>query len=338
MKLMLIVFAAALLFGCTGETIQPENNATNETEIQPPPVSIIIEEQKNQTQEDITPPSPPAAENETETTDIQYEFEPDIPMGIFFIDVSGSNLHGNAILIKKGDLDILVDAGPEQNKGKTVDLLKSRRVDDIDLLISTSADPRMYGALEAVMDNFEVEHFWWNGKTFRNQEYTALIGDIQEKVKETRIVSRGDRISLNGLELEILNPSELAFDDVNNDAIVLKITDRNVSILLTSGVQRGATQKMTNEIASKIKSDILQAPYFGTGEGTRDIGLFLLASGPENVIITGSSDDSPANGGSREPFERLLAQYNIGWYNQYELGTIRITSNGYEYAIQNISS
>ena len=340
MRFLIVVLAVLLLFGCTEAPVEPEENITNQTEPEPPPVSIIIEEQKNQTTEDIyIPPEPVEEENETvETTDVQYSYEPDATTGIFFIDVSSAKLHGNAVFIKKGDLDILVDGGPEENGGKTVDLLKSRKIDDIDILISTSADPRMYGGLEAVMNNFEVEHFWWTGKTFGNQEYVALVNGIQGKVKETRVVSKGDYTNLNELELEVLNPPVERFDDVNNDAIVLKVTDRNVSLLLTSGVQKGATQKMTNDIPEKTKVNILQAPYFGTGEGTRDIGLFLLASDPDDVIITGSADDSPANGGSREPFERLLTQYGIDWYNQYELGTIRITSDGQEYAIQNISN
>ncbi len=325
-----LILFALLLFGCVGNTPVEENttNVTNETK--PPPVSIIIEEQKNQTNIEDDPYVEP---EENVTEEPSYTYDPDAQAGIFFIDVSDDQ-HGNAIFIKKGDVDILIDAGPEENVGKVVDLLRSRKIDDIELLISTSSDPRMYGGIGTVADTFEVERVWWSGMSFADSKYTEMIEGID--AEETLIVERGYNESINGLLIEVLNPPKDKFDDITNDAIVLSVTDRNVTFLLTSGIQKGATSKMKNDL--DLHADIMQAPYFGTGEGTRDIGLFLLEVAPKDVIITGSADDSAANGGSREPFERLLTQYKIKWYNQYELGTIRVTTDGNAYAIQNISN
>ena len=80
----------------------------------------------------------------------------------------------------------------------------------------------------------------------------------------------------------------------------------------------------------------MQAPYYGVGVGTSAIGLLLLAAEPQDVIITGSSDDSAANGGSREPFTRLMEQYGIDWYEVYAEGGLRITTDGQDYAIQSL--
>ena len=82
----------------------------------------------------------------------------------------------------------------------------------------------------------------------------------------------------------------------------------------------------------------MQAPYYGVGAGTSSIGLLLLAAEPKAVIITGSADDSAANGGSREPFKRLMDQYGIPWYESYADGGLRVTTDGYEYAIQSLNS
>ena len=66
---------------------------------------------ENQTTEEQVPDKPPE-ENVTieETTEIQYTYDPNQTMGIYFIDVAGEELHGNSVLIKRGDLDILIDA------------------------------------------------------------------------------------------------------------------------------------------------------------------------------------------------------------------------------------
>lgn len=327
MKILLLSFAI-LLLGCVGgeEIDQNTTNITNEPE--PPPITVVIEEQKNQTKTD----SYPVVEPEENVTNESYTFDPEAQSGIYFIDVSDDQ-HGNAIFIKKGDVDILIDAGPEDNVGKVVDLLRSRKIDDIELFISTSADPRMYGGMKIVAENFKIEQLWWTGQSFGNANYNKEIENIQtEKI----IVGRGYNESINGLLIEVLNPQKVKFENINNDAMVLSITDRNITIMLTSGIQKGATSLLKNEL--NLKADILQAPYFGTGEGTRDINLFLLEVDPTDVIITGNQDDSTANGGSREPFMRLLKQYKMNWHNQYELGTIRITTDGNSYAIQNISN
>lgn len=338
MRILIGLLALLLIFGCVDDR-PPENITPQENVTEPPPVTIIIEEQQNQTTEDVIIPEEEPEENETVDPEVlEFEVQEGQPAGIFFIDVSDNFNHGNAILIKKGTLDILLDAGSKDKGNLVVDFLNSRSVDDIEILISTNPDPRNYGGLETVLDNFDVEHFWWSGGTFGDQKYIQLTNKISNEARMTTLVQDGFSKELGGLTIEVLNPPKDRFDDVNNDAIVLKITDGNVTTLLLSGIQKGAVQKLANEKKSKIKSDIMMAPYYGTGEGTRDIGLFLLAVDPTDVIVTGSSDDSAENGGSREPFERLMEQYGINWYNTYENGTLRITSDGSEYAIQNVTS
>ncbi|MFZ5500454.1 MAG: hypothetical protein ACOY58_00885, partial [Candidatus Micrarchaeota archaeon] len=83
---------------------------------------------------------------------------------------------------------------------------------------------------------------------------------------------------------------------------------------------------------------VMQAPYYGVGVGTSTIGLLLLAVEPEDVIITGSSDESAANGGSRDPFKRLMDQYGIAWYESYRDSGLKVTSDGTDYVIQPIGA
>lgn len=339
MRWLIGLLALLLIFGCLGET-PPENVTPGDNETAPPPVKIIIGEQKNQTTEDIIGPEPEPEENVTieDPTQIDIEIEEGQPTGIFFIDVGDPHTHGNSVLIKKGGLDILLDAGPADKGSTVVDFLNSRSVDDIDVLISTNPDPRNYGGLESVIDNFKVEQFWWSGSAFGDQKYISLTDRISGEVKMTSLVEDGFSKEIGGVKLEVINPPLDRFDDVNNDAIVLKVTEGNVSVLLLSGVQKGALQKLTNEKRLQIKTDVMMAPYYGTGEGTRDIGLFLLASDPDFVVITGSPDDSAENGGSREPFMRLMTQYDIDWAETYVNGSIRVTTDGSEYAVQNLTS
>lgn len=334
MKLLVGLFAIMLMLGCLGggEPVLPAANNTSNATNNTPPINIIVGNQTNQTTEsNVTEPEP---EPEPEVpTGVQYENDPGALMGIFFFDMGGPSMHGDAILVKKGDLDILFDAGPVEKATDMVDKLKSRGIDDIDVLVSTSADPRKYGGIRTVAANYEIEELWWSNDSLGDQEYAAIVGEISPKVKTVREVERGFSVVLNGINLTALNPPVSRFDDINNDAIVMRIVDRNFSALLMSNAQKGAHQKFLNEQPDMIKNRVIQAPYYGVGEGTRDFGLFLITAKPEHMIVTGSPDDSAVNGGSREPFIRLLEQYGIKWNATYVNGTVRVTTDGNDYTV-----
>lgn len=327
MKLVFAVIGLMLLFGCIGGE-QP-NPTQNESKNITPPVKIIVGEQQNQTgTKNLTEETP--SENQTKGAD--YFYNPDQIFGIFFMDIAENGSQTDAILVKKGDLDILIDAGSKEKGGKVVDFLHAHGVDDIEVLISTSADPQRYGGIEAVAENFGIEEFWWSGDG-SNSEYVKIVEQMGEKA---RIVKDGFSTNLNGMKFDLINPPQKPFGDFNNDAIVTRITDRNFSILLTSGIQTGAQGLLTNQKANQIKNQIITAPYYGVGAGTSNIGIFLITAKPQVMIITGSSDDSAKNGGSREPYKKLMKQYGIKWYETYVNGTIRVSSDGMTYDIQSL--
>lgn len=339
MRIVIAIIALLLLFGCNGEEPPPPAPVENVTpeEGKPPPLTVVIEEQENQTAEGNFTIEENGEVEENISFEMEYIHDPNQTLGVYFIYVGDDMLHGDAILIKKGDLDVLVDAGSEKKGEDVVDFLRSRKVDDIELLISTNADPRHYGGIKTVANEYQIEELWWTGDTFGDSEYLDTITTVEAEAKNTYTVYDGHSAELNGINFEILNPSETErFDDVNNDAIVTRVTDRNFSLLLTSGIQTGAQGDLTNTKEEKIKNLIIQAPYYGVGAGTSNIGVFLIKSKPEAMIISGSADERAANGGSREPFERLMEQHGVPWYENYVNGTVRVSTDGYYYDIRSL--
>lgn len=335
--ILLLVAVSVLLFGCLGGESPPEQNQTvNQTlniTTNISNVSIIITPQKNQTveQNDSAPPPPqPPQSNET-----NYTVAPEDNSAAYFIYVGDltNRLNGDAILIKKGDLDILVDAGPAQSSGKVIDFLKSRGVDDIDVLISTNADPLRYGGLGAVSSAYNIEEFWWSGEDFKKADYQGLVQNISQKAKTVKVIKRGFTATFNGITLKALNPKVPIFRDVNNDAIVLRMEDRNFSMLLLSDAQFGAQSELLNNQKDLLFVDVMEAPYYGVGVGTSGIGNFLQTLRPKDMVISGGPDESAASGGSREPFKKLLDQYGIKYLENYVGGTVRVVTDGTSYSV-----
>ncbi len=340
MRTIAVLLAFALIFGCIGgEPEKPPVNESNETEI-----VVDIGPQENVTINE-TKPEPEKPVNETQPAETpSYSSEPDANLGIYFLDACnyGNGDHGAAVFIRKGDFDMLVDAGGYGTSGRITDWLKLRQVDDLDVVISTNADYRRYGGLDSVLDGFVVEEFWWGGDDFSDQRYSAVIAKAGQKAKKVRTVERGYIRELNGIKIEVLSPKTTGrFDDINNDAVVLKITDRDMVLLLTSGIQTGGQGDLINNLGSKIRDiDVMEAPYYGVGAGTANIALFIQATHPEYMVIEGCSDETlEVEGSTRNPFKRIMEQeqYNVEYFETYKDGTIRVMVDNLGFGILPLS-
>jgi competence protein ComEC len=338
---LLGLLVLSLIFcGCLGEQPQPPpiQNGTQQVNVTPPPVnlsnvSIIITKQENQSvAQNYTPPpvAPPAV-----WTGINYTLEPNASLAVYFIYVGDqqSKLQGDAVLIRKGDFSMLVDAGPAETGGRVVDFLRERGIEDLEVLVSTNADPYHYGGIRGVTSQYGIQEFWWSGKSYGDQAYESMISNVSAGAKRVRVLGRGYNVTLNGINITVLNPAAKPFDDVNNDAIALRIQDRNFSLLLLSGVQFGAQSEMLNNEKGLLETNVMQAPYYGLGAGTSGIANFLKALSPKVVVVSGGPDDSAASGGSRQPFRKLMDEDGIAYYENYLNSTVRVISDGRNYSV-----
>ncbi len=328
-RIFALLVVMILLSGCLGPETGPEENVTEEGEKN---ITVTTTTQKNQTVE--RKEAEEVVIEEPEAEGIEYTLDENASIALYFIYTGNPQLHihGEALLLKKGDFDMLIDAGPAESAGEVVNFLESRGIDDLEVLISTSADPMRYGGIQDVADSFEIEEFWWSGNSFADSTYAGIVEGISESAEIVE-VTRGYARELQGIEFTVLNPKEPSFNHVDNDAIVLKVEDREFSALLTSNILIGSQSELVNNMKEEIKATVMSAPYYGVGRGTNNIGIFLLSVSPEHIVISGSSDDSAEAGGSREPFFRLMQQYGIEWTANYEVGTVRVFSDGTEYAV-----
>lgn len=322
------------LFGCLGPGPEPEN-VTDDTIGN---VTVTTTPQENQT---VTPGNGVVVngdgpEEPVVARGMNYTLDENANIILYFIHTGQPELvHGEAILLKKGDFDMLIDAGPAESSGIVVNFLESKQVDDIEVLLSTTADPMRYGGMENIISSFEVEEFWWSGNCFTDSEYCGIVDSLSETSNVIE-VERGYERRLQGVDFSVLNPKEPAFNHPDNDAVVLRVEDREFAALLTSNILIGSQSELVNNKENEIKVQVMSAPYYGVGRGTNNIGIFLINAEPEHIIISGSSDDSAEAGGSREPLFRLMLQYGINSTATYEKGDIRLVSDGHEYAITTV--
>jgi beta-lactamase superfamily II metal-dependent hydrolase len=328
-KLIVLGILLALFFGCL-DFGGGSNVGGTERIIQPKKsVIVITEPPKNQTIAGNN--TPIVNQTPVEKPEMNFTIDNSEPLGVYFIklcdEIGGQD--SAAVLVKKADFDMLIDAGSTSSYGRVLDFLRSRNIDDIEVLVSSAGEDGRYGGLTKIADEYSIDELWWGGSTY-SQEYVHTIQELEKKAGKTLVVKRGYTREVNGITFEVLNPINKYYDDVNNDAVVLRISDRNTTLLMMSNIQGGPQGEMINDIEDKIKVDIIEAPYYGTGKGTANIGIFLQKSAPKYAVIEGCMD-STSGGSNRLPFKRLMDQYGVSYYETYKQGTVKVTidKNGY---------
>lgn len=345
-KFFIVLGLVIFFFGCIEEKNgSPIKNGTKtEKNIVFGPIIIIKEYEFILSRNNTRPENNTNISNISNKTIPDYTFEPEKNLFIFFINASYTpnpylavpqERHGEAILIKKGDADILIDSGVAEQSTYLVNFLKAKGVDDLELFIITHARQENYGGMESILEHFEIEQFMWNKDNGGDQTYSSLLKKVEEKNIKIIEANYLTQLSLNGINFLVINPRNGTerFFNIDNDGIVLKITDRNFSIMTTGDVPFGAQLRIEKHYDPK--STVLQIPNYGLGSGSSNIFFLLDKVSPESAVITGHYVD-PLD--ERLKIRESLKLKGIKYYTTYNASRsstniVRIISDGQEYSI-----
>jgi competence protein ComEC len=189
---------------------------------------------------------------------------------VAFLDVG----QGDAILISRGDKQILIDGGPSGTKlleklGEYVPFWDRK----IDVLIATHPDADHIAGLVDVLKNYSVDELIESGAQSESQIFAALKKMAEDKKVEKQIARRGMKIKLDDdVQLEIFNPTnpiidDLKKDDTNSASVVAKLTYGENSFLFTGDLPLEAENQL---IAAELplKSQILKVSHHGSKSAT----------------------------------------------------------------------
>ncbi|MFA5076901.1 MAG: hypothetical protein WC488_00545 [Candidatus Micrarchaeia archaeon] len=349
MKKLLLLLPALLILlaGCPGTPPdQPPQQNITITHVNVSQFTVTMETETIITGENVIVIN--NTQNETNTTANRsipdYTFNPNQTLAVYFINVSyikdwspnaSNERQGEAILLKKGDADILIDAGPKERAVYLVNFLREKGVDDIDLLVSTHARPENYGGMDTLLDHIDVEMFLWTGYDGGDSAYAAAVQKAKSESRKSMESKYLQNISINGINILVINPrdGDARFKSIDNDGIVLKITDRNFSLMTTGDIAYGAQTLIANAPDYSPACNVLQIPNSGLGTGSSQIDVFLVKVKPQSAIITGSHFD-PAN--ERYSLTERLKLRNITYYTNFQnksTNVVKIVTDGYTYSI-----
>jgi len=251
---------------------------------------------------------------------------PDDKLHISFLDVG----EGDAILISRGNQQVLVDGGPSP---QTISLCLGSKMPfwdrTIDLVILTHPHADHLTGLIEILQRYRVKRVLYPDLDYSSPVYDEWLRLIKEKGIKCTLARAGQQIHLGRAVIEVLNPPTPLLtgtdSDIDNNGVVLHMSMGRVSFLLTADIWREAEFELIARRAD-LSSTVVKVAHHGSDTSTT--AEFLAVVNPRLAIIP-AGKDNPFGHPSDEVMTRL--EQKIGSENIYrtdEQGTIEFITDG----------
>jgi len=247
---------------------------------------------------------------------------------VSFIDVG----QGDSILVQDSNgFDVLIDGGKTSAGDAVLTYLRSRGVDDIEVMIATHADADHIGGLIDVLeaDDIPVYQVIYNGYPGTTDTWNDFVAAVTTEGLTLEATNYPETHLWGGITAYTLNPLPgLTAPDQNDASVVMLIDHANVEILLTGDISEGVEL----QVASRgipywddfhCCAEILKVAHHGSKYSTSP--SFLSTVRPEDAVI--SVGDNSYGHPAPETLDRLAAAGVTVWRTD-EHGTILTISDG----------
>ena len=252
---------------------------------------------------------------------------PDNNLHVSFLDVG----QGDAILIQRGNQQVLIDGGPSP---QAIGLGLGEKMPfwdrTIELVVLTHPSADHVTGLVEVLNRYNVEQVLYPDLAWASGIYDEWLKLVQEKRTKCTLAQAGQQIDLGGrVTLEVLNPSKPLLigteSDIDNNGIVLRLSIDEISFLFTADTMWETEFELIHNRAN-LNSTVLKVGHHGSDTSTTL--RFLAVVNPRIAVISVGADNEyghPAD----EVMTRLREK--IGVENIYRTdrdGTIEFITNG----------
>jgi competence protein ComEC len=260
---------------------------------------------------------------------------PDDELHVSFLDVG----EGDAILIQKGNQQVLIDGGPSPQP-LTLELGDRMPFWDrtIELVVLTHPHSDHLNGLVEVLKRYKVEQVLYpdlddldyESPLYEKWLYEEWLGLIEEKNIPCTLAQAGQEIDLgDGVIIRVLNPQASPLNgtgsDINNNSVVLRLTMGGVSFLLAADIGWEAEFELIAQ-RDDLTSTVLKVGHHGSETSTTP--EFLAVVDPQVAVISVGEDNRYGypSAGVLERLEEKLGAENI--YRTDEQGTIEFITDG----------
>ena len=260
-----------------------------------------------------------------------WKSRPDENMHVYFLDVG----QGDATLIVKGDIDILIDGGPspqaiDQELGKRLPFWDRT----IELLVMTHPHADHLAGLVEVLSRYKVDQVLYPALASTDPgEYDEPLFEewlrlISEKNIKSDLAHSNQELTVGGIVLDVLSPPLVPLkgtqSDIDNSSVVLRARNGDISFLITGDLMQEGEQELGYQRLLP-QSTVLKVAHHGSDTSSTE--EFLNTVMPQIVVISSGQNDYGLP--TPEIVARLTAR--VGASNLYRTeasGTIEFFTDG----------
>ncbi len=256
---------------------------------------------------------------------IRVADSPDGLLQVHYLDVGQGD---STLIVTPSGRQVLVDGGPDGDV-TSLELADAMPGGDrsLDLVVMTQPDTDHSRGLLEVLDRYTVGAVLTGPDPTDSQALAEWEQRLGQHGITPVVVSSGYKIILDeDVELAILNPwADRLFGDSNNDAVAIRLTYGNVSVLLTADIEAEAEQRLLTS-GLPLSSTVLKVGHHGSSTSTTQ--GFLDAVSPAIAVVSAGIDNQYGHPAADvlSRLEAALGSQNV--YRTDRQGTIEVNSDG----------
>lgn len=236
---------------------------------------------------------------------------------IYLYDVG----QGDAILIQKGDLQIVVDGGPNEQILTDLGRDISPWDREIELLVLTHPHADHLTGLTPVIERYNVSKILYYPSDQNTKIYARFLDAVKKESAEVLRGQAGGKITLDGLSLQILWPvANFSDDNPNNESIVMLLDYQDFEALLLGDAEKNVQSK----IVINQELDLIKVAHHGSWNGAYE--PLLRATVPSLAAVSVGAKNQYAH--PHQQTLNLFAKLGIPLLRTDLNGTITVQSDG----------
>jgi len=205
-------------------------------------------------------------------------------VSVSFLDIG----QGDAILLRQGNFDLLVDGGPDLSVLQRLGETRPAWDRKIDVVILTHPDQDHLGGLVYVLKKYEVGVVVTPKIIDKTKNYQIFLQSILDKKIPLVFAQAGQTIDYNNIKINIIAPDNKLLEwgktNINNASIVSRINIPGASLLLTGDIEAPVENYLAKKYNTELTSDILKVGHHGS-KTSSSISLLDFVK-PELAIIS----------------------------------------------------
>lgn len=241
-------------------------------------------------------------------------------MEVHFLDAG----QGDSILVQSEGVNLLIDAGTNEDEEMVVSYLKEQGVEKLDYVVATHPHIDHIGGMDAVIETFPVGICFLPEEMYDTESFQEVLTALNKEDVKVRHPEFMENYEIgNGRFVFITPDSTRQYEDINDSSLGIRLTNGTHSFLLCGDISRRIETEILDSGIS-IQSDVMKLNHHGSQDANS--WKFLKSASPSFVVITcGTRNEF---GHPHEKVMKRVEKLGAGVFRTDLQGTIVFESDG----------